>query len=264
MLFSSCVYIIHTYLSCVINRFHHKFNFRCKKGVRATMRNNPHPLQRIISAEKAIKARIRLAVLLHARNQHQHTDYDAHVQCSVPYCQAGRDVWKHISNCMLETDCSQPHCKSSRQILAHWEKCSKNQFYCKVCTPLKLAIKKKTRKIQVPDCWSSRDLISHYKECTLMHCERCKVIKVLNGNVCSSRSLIKRRVCHSGLLKHSCRCQDRTCKIPMCMKMKRVLTHTNICRQSNSNSLLCQEIATFCLNHSIVCTEKDCILSNKS
>lgn len=43
-------------------------------------------MQRIISAEKAIKARIRLAVLLHAKNQHQHVDDDAHIRCSVPYC----------------------------------------------------------------------------------------------------------------------------------------------------------------------------------
>ena len=72
---------------------------------------------------------------------------------------------------------------------------------------------------------------------------------------------VKRRVCHSALLKHSCRCQDRTCQIPMCIKMKRVLTHTNMCQGKTAESMVCQEIATFCLNHTIVCTQKDCILS---
>lgn len=173
----------------------------------------------------------------------------------------GRDVLRHITNCKLEENCSDARCKTSRQILSHWELCSKTQLYCKVCSPLKVVKFRKSKRFEVPDCLAARAIIDHYKECTSMECERCNNVKDLRRKVYGSRGLVKRRICHSALLKHSCRCQDRTCQIPMCIKMKRVLTHTNICQGKTAQSMVCQDIATFCLNHAIVCTEKDCILS---
>lgn len=230
------------------------------------MRNNLIGMtraQQIINADKATKVRMQLAVLLHAQ-KYQLVDDNDHKGCTVPFCQIGRDVWKHIKTCTDEINCSEPRCKVSREILSHWDLCSKNHLYCKVCTPLKVFKEKYTRKFEVPDCRTSKNLIRHYKECTLMDCKRCDVLKRLKRRGYGPHSLPNQRICHSGLLKHSCRCQDRTCKNPMCIKMKRALTHTNVCRLIGSTSTICQEIAIFCLNHSIACTQPNCILSTKT
>lgn len=230
------------------------------------MRNNLLGMtraQQIIHADKATKVRMQLAVLLHAQ-KYQQVDDNAHKGCNVPFCQIGRDVWKHIKTCTQEIDCSEPRCKVSREILTHWEMCSKSQLYCKVCTPLKVAKQKQPKKLNVPDCQTSRNLIRHYKDCTSMDCKRCEVLRRLKRRLYGSRHLLNQRVCHSGLLKHSCRCQDKSCKIPMCIKMKRALTHTNVCRSMSPDTMVCQGIAIFCLNHSITCTEPNCILAPKA
>lgn len=219
--------------------------------------------QQIIHSDKATKVRMQLAVLLHAQ-KYQQVDDIAHKGCAVPFCQIGRDVWKHIKTCTQETNCSEPRCKVSREILTHWELCSKSQLYCKVCTPLKVAKQKQPKKLNVPNCQTSRHLVRHYKDCASMDCKQCEVLRRLKRRACGTRSLLNHRVCHSGLLKHSCRCQDKTCKIPMCIKMKRALAHTSVCRMKSADTLVCQEIAIFCLNHSITCTEHNCILAQKT
>lgn len=227
------------------------------------MRNDPsgmNQLQSILNADKVFKVRLQLAVLLHAQ-KFQLVDDSMHTRCKVPFCKTGRDVWRHIQSCTVDSDCSEPKCKVSRQILAHWDLCSKNQLYCKVCTPLKTMKFGKSKRIEIPDCHTARNLISHFKQCAAFDCERCESVNELKRKVCGSRALMKQKVNHSALLKHCCRCLDRQCNNSMCLKMKRVRTHTNICRCNTSDSLICQEIATFCLNHCISCTEKDCILS---
>lgn len=226
------------------------------------MRNEPNevsPLQQIMNADKATKVRMQLAILLHAQ-KYQHIDDSNHRECQVPFCQIGRVIWKHIKICTPEHQCTEPRCKISREILSHWEICSKNQLYCKVCTPLKVAKLKHSKRIEVPNCWTARNLIRHYKMCKLADCKRCKISKYIKRRICGPGIVPNQRVCHSGLLKHSCRCYDKTCQNPMCIKMKRVLVHTNLCRMKRPEPMLCREIILFCLNHSVTCTAHDCIL----
>lgn len=199
-----------------------------------------------------------LILLLHA-----HKCQKLRRDCSLPHCKTMKEVLNHMTNCEVNKDCLVAHCSSSRQIISHWKNCKRPN--CSVCSPIKNHNKgnnsSSRNTINVPDCFTSRNLIRHYKDCISMDCKQCEDLRRLKRKKLGSKSFFNQRVYHSGLLKHSCRCTDRTCQNPMCIKMKRVLTHTNVCKTKNANTIVCREIATFCLNHSITCTEKDCILS---
>lgn len=159
------------------------------------MRDDPggtHRLQYILNADKATKVRMQLVVLLHAQ-KYQLVDDNTHARCTVPFCQTGRNVWRHISNCKLGDKCTDARCKTSRHILAHWELCSKNQLYCKVCTPLKVVKFRKTKRVEVPDCLAARATIDHYKECTSLDCDRCGNVKEFRRKVCGSRGLVNKQ-----------------------------------------------------------------------
>lgn len=205
--------------------------------------------------------RMHLALLLHGQ-KYQQVDDNAHSGCRVPFCQFGRKLWRHIATCTQQTgSCAEPYCRVSREMLKHWEICSKSQKPCRMCTPLRTAKRKSSTNHQVPNCQTSRYLIRHYKECSSTDsCKKCQIPNSLKRKLYGPQNLtIKRR---SALLRHSCCCRNKTCTNPMCVKMKRALTHTNICRAKLSDSIVCREIATFCLRHAISCTEKDCILSD--
>lgn len=213
--------------------------------------------------ERINYVRMHLALLLHGQ-KYQKVDDATHRECRVPFCQFGRKLWRHIDACTQEIGlCSEPYCRVSREMLRHWEICSKSQRFCRMCTPLRAAKRKRrpSKKVQVPNCRTSRELVRHYKECSSMDsCPKCKIPNYLKGKLMGLRPMPKKR--HSMLLKHSCRCRDKTCENPMCIKMKRALTHTNVCRTKCSESMVCREIAIFCLQHTVACTEKECILTN--
>lgn len=204
--------------------------------------------------------RKRLALLLHAR-KYQHVDDNAHNNCHVVNCQFARNIWRHITTC-THSACTNPQCAYSRNIIEHWEQCAK-PYDCGLCSPLRPPKpepeKEPPKKFELPDCRTARHLISHYKNCSSIgdSCEMCEIANDLRRKSKGLRQLKR----HSTLLKHSCCCRDKTCKNPMCIKMKRTLTHTNVCRTTCSESMVCREIAVFCLHHSISCTEPDCILS---
>lgn len=211
--------------------------------------------------DKINYVRMHLALLLHGQ-KYQQVDDNTHSECRVPFCQFGRKLWRHIETCTQQTgSCVEPYCRVSREMLKHWEICSKSQQFCRMCTPLRATKRKPSKKLQVPNCRTSRNLIRHYKECSSADgCKKCKIPNYLKGKLCGIRNSAKKR--HSTLLKHSCCCRDKACENPMCIKMKRALTHTNVCQTKRSDSMVCHEIAIFCLHHTIACTEKDCILLN--
>lgn len=186
--------------------------------------------------------------------------------CRVPFCQFGRKLWRHIDACTKTKEvglCSVPYCRISREMLKHWEICSKSQRFCRMCTPLRTARKRKrpSKKVQVPNCRASRELVRHYKECSSKDsCPKCKIPNYLKGKMNGLRTIPKKR--HSMLLKHACRCHDRTCRNPMCIKLKRAAIHCSVCQTECSESTVCREISIFCLQHTIACTEKDCILTS--
>lgn len=118
--------------------------------------------------------------------------------------------------------------------------------------------------IQQPDCVAARKLINHFKEESLRNCKQCRRMMVNKYQRFAPRYFIRKQERkHSALLKLACRCQDRLCKNPMCLKMKRAIAHTNGCRNKDPYALLCQEMATFFMDHMAVCTQKDCILIMK-
>lgn len=204
-----------------------------------------------------------LALLLHGQ-KYQKVDDEAHSGCRVPFCQFGRKLWRHIEACTEEAGpCTEPYCRVSREMLKHWEICSKSRQFCRMCTPLRVTKRKRvpSKKVHVPNCRTTRNLICHYKECTSKDsCPKCKLPNYLKGKLYGQRTMPKRR--HSMLLKHACVCRDKKCENPMCIKMKRALTHTNVCQTKCSGSMVCREIAIFCLHHTIACTQPDCILTN--
>lgn len=212
--------------------------------------------------DKAVTNRMQLVVLLHVQKYQDEADI-LHIGCKIPFCYLARAVWRHMVRCKLKIACPDFKCRSSHQILAHWDSCRLNKSSCTICDPLKKG-KYMRKRYTVPDCVAARASIDHFKNCTSVDCKRCDNIVDFRRKALKSRGFGARGPIRSALLNHSCRCQDRTCRNPMCIKMKRVLTHTNMCQSKTTQSMVCQEISTFCLSHTIVCTEKDCILRSKS
>lgn len=218
-----------------------------------------------IMSDRINHVRMHLALLLHAQ-KYQHVADNAHTNCIVHFCAFGRKLWKHITTCKQQTvACTEQYCRVSRDMMAHWDACSKAQNFCRMCTPLRIAkqrVKDRRNKPELPNCREARDLIQHYKECISSDgsCKLCKFLICIKRLPYGPYGLSKWQR-HSVLLKHSCCCRDLSCKNPMCIKMKRVLTHTNVCQTKRSDSMVCLEIVRFCLRHTISCTEKKCILS---
>ena len=60
-------------------------------------------------------------------------------------------------------------------------------------------------------------------------------------------------------LDHACQCQDMTCKLQSCIKMKRVIRHTRDCRLcNNGNCSICKQFVALCLFHARQCDENQC------
>lgn len=206
------------------------------------------------NCDNAMKMRFQLRLLLHVRN----SSSSPHA-CAMPQCDIIRAIYRHMEKC-ADHICPAPGCQISRKLLCHWDVCGKMRQFCEVCTPLRSTELKLPHLEGQPDCVTARKLIQHYKECTLLECEHCSVLIGSRIRRFGARHVVRRKIRSSALLKHSCRCQDKACRIPMCLKMKRFIAHTNVCRSQDADSLLCREMATFCINHMITCTENDCIL----
>ncbi len=60
-------------------------------------------------------------------------------------------------------------------------------------------------------------------------------------------------------LVHASQCRDPTCKLPSCIKMKRVLRHTRDCKLRMSGSCtVCKQFLLLCYSHAKSCTEDKC------
>ena len=60
-------------------------------------------------------------------------------------------------------------------------------------------------------------------------------------------------------LVHACQCRDMTCKLQSCIKMKRVIRHTQDCRlRNNGNCNICQQFVILCMLHARDCNENQC------
>lgn len=216
-----------------------------------------------LAAAKAVKQH--LLLLLHAykclkRDKSNAKEVNKCTHTNVAHCKAMKDVLTHMQSCKAGMDCPIPNCSSSRKIISHWIIC--NRPYCPVCSSIK------EHSHQLHFCSSSRFMVSHYKDCTRRNCKDCcmydsQLIRFRLIRSGESRFTTQKRVRpkRERMIAHSCRCVDQKCKIPLCMKMKRVIGHTKICQRKINNSATCQEIAAFCSHHAIICTEKDCILA---
>lgn len=65
------------------------------------------------------------------------------------------------------------------------------------------------------------------------------------------------RCIHS--LVHACQCRDANCRLPSCAKMKRVVTHTKVCkRKTNGGCPICKQLIALCCYHAKHCQETKC------
>lgn len=214
-----------------------------------------------VTRDKISTTRMQLTVLLHVLLV-EDLDENTHRRiCKMPFCQSGQAIIRHIKTCTAANDCLTVNCKLSRELLAHWEDCKHSDVNCEVCTPVKKSLNDRLDSLRIPDsCRAARKLITHYKDCTSVFCRHCEQVDSLKKKVCGTNAFSPSKMKHSGLLFHCCRCEDRACKNPMCIKMKQVLTHTNVC-QCKTPNLICRKISLFCIQHCIGCNERDCILS---
>lgn len=62
-------------------------------------------------------------------------------------------------------------------------------------------------------------------------------------------------------LVHACQCRDANCRLPSCQKMKRVVTHTKICkRKTNGGCPICKQLIALCCYHAKHCQETKCLV----
>lgn len=62
-------------------------------------------------------------------------------------------------------------------------------------------------------------------------------------------------------LVHACRCVDQTCPQPSCLKMKRVVSHTKVCkRKTNGGCPICKQLIALCCYHAKHCKEIKCLV----
>ncbi|CAG4940100.1 unnamed protein product [Colias eurytheme] len=60
-------------------------------------------------------------------------------------------------------------------------------------------------------------------------------------------------------LVHACQCRDANCRLPSCQKMKRVVTHTKICkRKTKGDCPICKQLIALCCYHAKHCQESKC------
>ncbi|RVE41867.1 hypothetical protein evm_013475 [Chilo suppressalis] len=79
----------------------------------------------------------------------------------------------------------------------------------------------------------------------------------INGNPRIARILSIRRSIQS--LVHACQCGDANCSLPSCQKMKRVVTHTGICkRKTQGDCPICKQLIALCCYHGKTCRRTAC------
>ncbi|XP_054997065.1 histone acetyltransferase p300-like [Sorex araneus] len=60
-------------------------------------------------------------------------------------------------------------------------------------------------------------------------------------------------------LVHACQCHNASCSLPSCQKMKRVMRHTQDCRQKNNGGCpICKQLIALCCYHAKQCQENKC------
>lgn len=60
-------------------------------------------------------------------------------------------------------------------------------------------------------------------------------------------------------LVHACQCRDANCRLPSCQRMKRVVTHTKVCkRKTNGGCPICKQLIALCCYHAKHCQEGKC------
>lgn len=114
------------------------------------------------------------------------------------------------------------------------------------------------------NCTVALQIVDHFKKCTNPACLSCEVVRKLQVNLFGRNDLNLKRP-RDPMISHACRCHDNVCRMPWCIKMRRVIGHIKVCRhhieRSSQNSTVCNEIYTFCIRHASMCQDIDCKLS---
>lgn len=66
-------------------------------------------------------------------------------------------------------------------------------------------------------------------------------------------------------LVHSCQCRDANCHRKTCLKMKRVVQHTKLCKKRHqTNCPVCKQLIALCCYHAKHCNLNKCPVLFKS
>lgn len=176
--------------------------------------------------------------------------------CKYSNCQLIKDVMRHMKTCRLGSNCTTPLCIECHKLVSHFNTC--NNLDCPVCRNIRrIAWKRRENKM----CKQSIEVIRHYKQCTAMNCPSCKYMHRVRI-MPTTRYIGSNKPKREALLAHSCHCRDRRCKLPMCIKMRRVIGHMIVCDRKTSSSSLCREVFTFCCQHAVVCRDANCVITD--
>lgn len=175
--------------------------------------------------------------------------------CKYSNCQMIKDVLRHMRSCRLGADCKTPLCIECHQLVAHFNKCV--SLECPVCKNIR-RIAWRRRENQY--CAKSCEMIQHYKQCALANCASCKCVNELRP--ARTPDIERRAPRREAMLAHACRCRDRGCRQPMCIKIRRVVGHTKVCNGKTTNSAICREVFSFCCRHAIVCRDVNCVITD--
>jgi len=60
------------------------------------------------------------------------------------------------------------------------------------------------------------------------------------------------------LLEHTARCHDRSCSVPGCLAMRRLVVHTRECRRMKAVCPTCRTLLNISTNHASSCMDHRC------
>ncbi|KAI6195786.1 hypothetical protein M3Y94_01029000 [Aphelenchoides besseyi] len=202
----------------------------------------PHPLLLVLHAQKC-----------------QQSEVGPSTQCSLRNCGAMKSTLDHIQQCNDHHSCTFSHCSRTKKIMSHWENCCEED--CKLCkTARNSDVSELLNMSQTATDFNILSLVDSSSSSNVEACRDCGSNddkQFCNDCTHKSRNESVEKCTQS--LVHACQCQDADCHHLHCMKMKRVVQHTKLCkRRQTMNCSLCKQLIAICCYHAKHCNLADC------
>lgn len=175
--------------------------------------------------------------------------------CKYVNCPMMKDILNHMKTCRAGNSCTLPSCIECNELMAHFKNC--NNLECPVCEKLRyIAWKKAENRF----CANSYEMITHYKTCAVISCALCKYMHRMKN--APPRFIDLNQKSREKSVARACQCRDRKCIHPICIKIRRVISHSKVCNRRSNSSAICREVFTFCCKHAVFCKEPHCVLAD--